>query len=43
MGDGRTEATAQDIDRALTIYRTAFAGALIMIAMIGLIIASFGD
>jgi adenosylcobinamide-phosphate synthase len=27
MGDGRAEATIQDIDRALTIYRTAFAGA----------------
>jgi len=40
MGDGRTEATVQDIDRALTIYRTAFAGALIIVAMIGVIAAS---
>jgi adenosylcobinamide-phosphate synthase len=40
MGDGRTEATAQDIDRALTIYRTAFAGMLIIVAAIGVIAAS---
>ena len=43
MGDGRAEATVQDIDRALMIYRTAFAGALIIVAVIGVIIASFGD
>jgi adenosylcobinamide-phosphate synthase len=43
MGDGRTEATAQDIDRALTIYRTAFAGALIIVAAIGVIAASLHD
>jgi adenosylcobinamide-phosphate synthase len=40
MGDGRAEATVQDIDRALTIYRTAFAGALIIVAVIGVIAAS---
>jgi adenosylcobinamide-phosphate synthase len=40
MGDGRTEATVQDIDRALTIYRTAFAGALILFAVVSVIIAS---
>jgi adenosylcobinamide-phosphate synthase len=39
MGDGRAEATAQDIDRALTIYRIAFAGALAIVAAIGLLIA----
>jgi adenosylcobinamide-phosphate synthase len=38
MGDGRAEATAQDIDRALTIYRVAFAGALLIVAAIGLLI-----
>jgi adenosylcobinamide-phosphate synthase len=43
MGDGRTEATVQDIDRALTIYRTAFAGALITVAAIGAIAASLHD
>ena len=40
MGDGRAEATVQDIDRALTIYRVAFGGALISIAVIGVIAAS---
>ena len=39
MGDGRAEATATDIDRALVIYRTAFAGALMVVAAIGLLIA----
>jgi adenosylcobinamide-phosphate synthase len=34
MGDGRAEATADDIDRALTIYRVAFAGALLAVAAI---------
>ncbi len=43
MGDGRTEATVQDIDRALTIYRTAFGGALIIVAVIGVIAASLHD
>jgi adenosylcobinamide-phosphate synthase len=43
MGDGRAEATALDIDRALTIYRISFAGALIVVAVIGVIIASFGN
>ena len=37
MGDGRAEATAQDIDRALTIYRTAFGGALLLVAALGLL------
>jgi len=39
MGDGRAEATAGDIDRALVIYRTAFAGTLSIVAAIGLLIA----
>ena len=43
MGDGRADANVQDIDRALTIYRTAFGGALLIVAAIGVIIASFGD
>ena len=30
MGDGRAEATSQDIDRALTIYRVAFGGTLLL-------------
>ncbi len=34
MGDGRTEATAADIDRALLIYRAAFGGALLILALI---------
>ena len=38
MGDGRTEATAQDIDRALMIYRTAFGGALLLVAALGLLV-----
>jgi adenosylcobinamide-phosphate synthase len=38
MGDGRAEATAQDIDRALMIYRTAFGGALLLVATLGLLV-----
>ncbi len=40
MGDGRAEATAGDIDRALAIYRTAFAATLLVVAAIGLLIAA---
>ncbi len=40
MGDGRPEATARDIDRALVIYRVAFAGTLVTMAAIGLLVAS---
>jgi len=40
MGNGRTGATAEDIDRALTIYRVAFGGALLLVAALGLLIAS---
>jgi adenosylcobinamide-phosphate synthase len=40
MGDGRAEATARDIDRALTIYRVAFAGALLIVAAFGLLLAA---
>jgi adenosylcobinamide-phosphate synthase len=40
MGDGRAEATAQDIDRALKIYRVAFGGALLLVAAFGLLVAS---
>jgi adenosylcobinamide-phosphate synthase len=39
MGDGRAEATVADIDRALTIYRVAFAGALLIVTIIGGLIA----
>jgi adenosylcobinamide-phosphate synthase len=42
MGDGRTEATAQDIDRALVIYRVAFAGTLLIVAALGLVVAWLG-
>ena len=38
MGDGRAEATAQDIDRALMIYRVAFGGALLLVAALGLLV-----
>jgi adenosylcobinamide-phosphate synthase len=42
MGDGRTEATPEDIDRALTIYRTAFAGTLLIVAVIGWLVSARG-
>jgi adenosylcobinamide-phosphate synthase len=42
MGDGRAEATAQDIDRALMIYRTAFGGALLLVAAHGLLAVWMG-
>ena len=42
MGDGRTEATVEDIDRALMIYRTGFAGALLIIGAIGWLISARG-
>jgi adenosylcobinamide-phosphate synthase len=42
MGDGRPEATPEDIDRALTIYRTAFAGTLLIVAAIGWLISVRG-
>jgi adenosylcobinamide-phosphate synthase len=38
MGDGRAAATAQDIDRALKIFRVACAVALLIVAAIGLLI-----
>ena len=40
MGDGRAEATVEDIDRALTICRVACAGALSIVAALGLLMAS---
>ncbi len=40
MGDGRSEATARDIDRALVIYRVGFGGALATLAAIGLLVAA---
>ena len=40
MGDGRTEATPEDIDRALTIYRTAFRGTLAILALFAVLVAS---
>jgi adenosylcobinamide-phosphate synthase len=42
MGDGRAEATVADIDRALTIYRTAFVGALLIVTAIGCLITARG-
>jgi adenosylcobinamide-phosphate synthase len=42
MGDGRTEANVEDIDRALTIYRTAFAGTLLIVATIGWLVSARG-
>jgi adenosylcobinamide-phosphate synthase len=42
MGDGRTEATPEDIDRALTIFRTAFAGTLLIVAAIGWLVSARG-
>src|SRR6185437_1281024 len=42
MGDGRSEATPEDIDRALTIYRTAFAGTLLIVAAIGWLVSARG-
>jgi adenosylcobinamide-phosphate synthase len=41
MGDGRAAATAEDIDRALTIYRTAFGGALLILAAMASLTAYF--
>lgn len=40
MGDGRAEATARDIDRALTIYRVALGGTLLIVAALGLFVAA---
>jgi adenosylcobinamide-phosphate synthase len=40
MGDGRAETTAQDIARALLIYRVAFGGALLVLALLGFIVAA---
>jgi adenosylcobinamide-phosphate synthase len=42
MGDGRAEATVEDINRALTIYRTAFAGALLIVAVVGWLVSAQG-
>jgi adenosylcobinamide-phosphate synthase len=42
MSDGRAEATVEDIDRALTIYRVAFAGALLIVAAIGWLVSARG-
>jgi adenosylcobinamide-phosphate synthase len=42
MGEGRAEATIEDIERALTIYRTAFAGALLIVAAIGWLVSARG-
>jgi adenosylcobinamide-phosphate synthase len=39
MGHGTPEATPHDIDRALTIYRVAAGGALLIIAVLGILIA----
>ncbi len=37
MGDGSAEATVADIDRALTVYRVAFGGALLIVATIAML------
>jgi adenosylcobinamide-phosphate synthase len=42
MGDGRAEATTEDIDRALLIYRVAFAGALLVVAASAALISARG-
>jgi adenosylcobinamide-phosphate synthase len=42
MGDGRAEATVEDIDRALTIYRVGFAGAILLVAAITVLCTSIG-
>jgi len=42
MGDGRAEATPEDIDRALTIYRMAFVGTLAILAAIGWLVSARG-
>jgi len=42
MGNGRAEATAEDIDRALTLYRVASVGALAVLTAFGLLVASVG-
>jgi adenosylcobinamide-phosphate synthase len=39
MGDGRAEATVEDIDRALTIYRVGFVGAILVVAAITVLCA----
>jgi len=43
MGDGRAEATAGDIDRALLIYRAAFGGTLLLVATIGMLAVSLHE
>jgi adenosylcobinamide-phosphate synthase len=43
MGDGRAEATARDVDRALMVYRVAFAGTLSIVAAFGLLLAAVRD
>ncbi|HJZ22257.1 MAG TPA: adenosylcobinamide-phosphate synthase CbiB [Bradyrhizobium sp.] len=40
MGDGRAEATIEDIDRALAIYRVSFVGATLVVAAIGVLCAA---
>ncbi len=42
MGDGRAEATPEDIDRALTIYRAAFAVTLAIVGAIGWLVSVRG-
>jgi adenosylcobinamide-phosphate synthase len=39
MSDGRAEATAEDIDRALTLYRVACGGTLAVLAGVALLVA----
>ena len=40
MGDGRAEATVQDIERALLIYRVTFGGAVLIVAALGVLVTS---
>jgi adenosylcobinamide-phosphate synthase len=39
MGNGTPEATPKDIERAVTIYRVAAGGALLIIATFGMLVA----
>jgi adenosylcobinamide-phosphate synthase len=40
MGEGRAEATVKDIERALLIYRVTFGAALLIVAALGVLVAS---
>ena len=42
MGDGRAEATAADIARALTLYRVAFGGTALLLVLLALVLNGRG-